>query len=110
MEREGDEPERLIKFGGLDVLRIDHNRVDCYVATYADDPVQSVGSQELANALTMTALVARQSPNEGCRESIVTRELSSEVVGHLIQRKGKGTQAVETHDLRMVVNGNKHAR
>lgn len=90
MEREGDEPERLIKFGGLEVLRVNHNRVDGYVATYADDPVQSVGYQELANALTMTALVACQSSNEGCRESIVTREFSSEAVGHLIQRKRKG--------------------
>jgi hypothetical protein len=58
----------LMELGGLEVLRFAHDREDGQVARHADDPVQSIGNQDLANALATTTFVARQSSYGGLLE------------------------------------------
>ena len=94
----------------LFIRRFDHDGEDRERIRGANHPTNRVGEQEIADPFAANSLIARKTPNESSWNEVVAWQMFCPFGRQVGDGECEGTQAVETDDPTLIVDGDKDPR
>ena len=104
------ESEIAIEDRCLFIRRIDHDGENRERTGGANHPTNRVGEQEIADPFAANSLITREAPDESSWNEVIAWQVFGILVRQVGDGKCEGTQAVETDDPTLIVDGDKNTR